>query len=225
MFRRDHLDGTGPAPRAANASLERKWFVNDPCGTPAARDDVADGSPRSTHCSRKTLEPDVDQLVAVRRFRHERSLGRFAGTAAGVADAVCSPAVPLAKVQSFVLVGIDAVRCEVEADVSQRGLSKVTLVGLAQSAVKESVERVRRAMINGGFPFPLHAVLINLAPADVKKEGPSLDLPIAIGLLRATNAIKDDRHRDYLIAGELALDGRLRRIKGALVAGPAGEGT
>ncbi len=123
---------------------------------------------------------------------------------------------PLAKVQSFVLVGIDAVRCEVECDVSQRGLSKVTLVGLAQSAVKESIERVRRAIINGGFAFPLHAVLINLAPADVKKEGPSLDLPIAIGLLRATQAIRDDKHRDFLIAGELALDGRLRRIKGAL---------
>ncbi len=122
----------------------------------------------------------------------------------------------LAKVQSFVLVGIDAVRCEVEADVSQRGLSKVTLVGLAQSAVKESVERVRRAMINGGFAFPLHSVLINLAPADVKKDGPSLDLPIAVGLLRATNAIQNDRHREFLIAGELALDGRLRRIKGAL---------
>ena len=122
----------------------------------------------------------------------------------------------LAKVQSFVLVGIDAIRCEVEADVSQRGLSKVTLVGLAQSAVKESVERVRRAMINSGFAFPLHAVLINLAPADVKKEGPSLDLPIAVGLLRATNALADDRHREFLIAGELALDGRLRRIKGAL---------
>jgi magnesium chelatase family protein len=122
----------------------------------------------------------------------------------------------LAKVNSFVLVGIDAVRCEVECDVSQRGLSKVTLVGLAQSAVKESIERVRRAMINGGFAFPLHAVLINLAPADVKKDGPSLDLPIAVGLLRATNAIQNDRHRDYLIAGELALDGRVRRIKGAL---------
>ena len=123
---------------------------------------------------------------------------------------------PLAKVNSFVLVGIDAVRCEVECDVSQRGLSKVTLVGLAQSAVKESVERVRRAMINGGFAFPLHAVLINLAPADVKKDGPSLDLPIAVGLLRGTNFLKDDAHRDYLIAGELALDGRVRPIKGAL---------
>ena len=114
------------------------------------------------------------------------------------------------------LVGIDAIACEVEADVSQRGLSKVTLVGLAQTAVKESVERVRRATINSGFSFPGHAVLVNLAPADVKKEGPALDLPIAIGLLRATNFITTDVHKKYLVAGELALDGRLRRIKGAL---------
>src|SRR5208282_4250431 len=91
--------------------------------------------------------------------------------------------------------GIDAILCEVEVDVSQRGLSRTVIVGLAQTAVKESIERVRRAMINGGFPFPRHALLINLAPADVKKEGPSLDLPIA---------------------GGLALDGRLRKIKGAL---------
>jgi magnesium chelatase family protein len=122
----------------------------------------------------------------------------------------------LAKIHSFVLVGIDAIACEVEADVSQRGLGKVTLVGLPQAAVKESVERVRRAIINSGYSFPGHAVLVNLAPADVKKEGPSLDLPIAIGLLRATNFITGDRHKDFLIAGELALDGRLRRIKGAL---------
>jgi magnesium chelatase family protein len=122
----------------------------------------------------------------------------------------------LAKVHSFVLIGIDAIVCEVEVDVSQRGLSKTTLVGLPQAAVKESVERVRRAVINSGYAFPSHANLINLAPADVKKEGPSLDLPMAIGLLRGTNFIQSDRHHDFLIAGELALDGRLRKIKGAL---------
>lgn len=122
----------------------------------------------------------------------------------------------LARIHSFVLVGIDAIACEVETDVSQRGLSKVTLVGLPQAAVKESIERVRRATINSGFAFPGHATLINLAPADVKKEGPALDLPIAIGLLRATNFIETDRHKQYLVAGELALDGSLRRIKGAL---------
>jgi magnesium chelatase family protein len=71
-------------------------------------------------------------------------------------------------------------------------------------------------MINGGFPFPSHALLINLAPADVKKEGPSLDLPMAIGLLRASGSIETDVHKQFLIAGELALDGRVRKIKGAL---------
>ena len=122
----------------------------------------------------------------------------------------------LATVHSYVLIGIDAMLCEVETDVSQRGLPKTTIVGLAQTAVKESIERVRRAIINGGFPFPGHAMLINLAPADVKKEGPSLDLPIAIGLLRASGSIETDVHKQFLIAGELALDGRLRKIKGAL---------
>ena len=122
----------------------------------------------------------------------------------------------LSKVHSYVLVGIDAILCEVEVDVSQRGLSKTTLVGLAQTAVKESIERVRRAIINSGYAFPGHAILINLAPADVKKEGPALDLAIAVGLLRATNFLQSDLHQQFLIAGELALDGRLRKIKGAL---------
>lgn len=122
----------------------------------------------------------------------------------------------LAKVHSFILMGIDALLCEVEVDVSKHGLAKSTIVGLAQTAVKESIERVRRAMINSGFAFPSHALLINLAPADVKKEGPALDLPMAVGLLRGTNFIQTDRHKEFLIAGELALDGRLRKIKGAL---------
>jgi magnesium chelatase family protein len=122
----------------------------------------------------------------------------------------------LAKIQSFILIGIDPLRCEVEVDVAGRGLARTLIVGLPQAAVKESIERVRRALINSGYAFPNHPLLINLAPADVKKEGPALDLPIAIGLLRAINFIQNDRHHDYLIAGELALDGRLRKIKGAL---------
>jgi magnesium chelatase family protein len=122
----------------------------------------------------------------------------------------------LAKAHSFVLIGIDALLCEVEVDVSRHGMEKTTIVGLPQAAVKESIERVRRAMINSGFPFPDHSQLVNLAPADVKKEAPALDLPIAIGLLRAISAINTDRHKELLIAGELALDGKLRKIKGAL---------
>lgn len=122
----------------------------------------------------------------------------------------------LAKVHSFVLIGIDALLCEVEVDVSKHGLEKTIMTGLPQAAVKESIERVKRAMLNSGYPFSAHALLINLAPADVKKEPPSLDLPIAIGLLRATASIETDRHKRFLIAGELALDGTLRKIKGAL---------
>ena len=122
----------------------------------------------------------------------------------------------LARTHSFILVGIDALRCEVEVDVAAVGQTKSTVVGLPQAAVKESVDRVRRSMENSGFIFPATPLLVNLAPADVKKEGPALDLPIAVGLLRATGAIRGEKHKDYLIAGELALDGRVRRIKGAL---------
>jgi len=122
----------------------------------------------------------------------------------------------LARIHSFVLIGIDAILCEVEVDVSRQGLERTTMVGLPQAAVKESIERVKRAIVNSGYPFPAHNLLINLAPADVKKEGPSLDLPIAIGLLRGTGSIATDQHKRLLIAGELALDGRVRKIKGAL---------
>src|SRR5262245_40923873 len=122
----------------------------------------------------------------------------------------------LAKIHSFMLLGIDAHPCEIEVDVANRGLAKTIIVGLAQTAVKESIERVKRAIINSGYAFPGHHLLINLAPADVKKEGPALDLPMAIGVLRGTNFIQNDRHKEFLIAGELALDGRLRKIKGTL---------
>jgi magnesium chelatase family protein len=122
----------------------------------------------------------------------------------------------LSRIHSFILIGIDPMLCEVEVDVSGRGLAKTTIVGLPQAAVKESIDRVRQAMINSGYPIPSHRLLINLAPADVKKEGPALDLPIAVGLLRGTNSIQTHRHKDFLIAGELALDGRIRAVKGAL---------
>jgi magnesium chelatase family protein len=122
----------------------------------------------------------------------------------------------LAKVHSFVLIGIDPLLCEIEVDVRSRGMDKTTVVGLAQAAVKESIERVRRAIINSGFAWTAHGGIINLAPADVKKEGPALDLAIAIGVLRGTDFIQSDVHKQFLIAGELALDGRVRKIKGAL---------
>src|SRR3954466_10504859 len=101
----------------------------------------------------------------------------------------------LARVHSFILIGIDPLLCEVEGDCSQRGLEKTTVVGLAQAAVKESIERVNRAVVNSGYPMPMHVMLINLAPADVKKEATALDLPIAIGVMRASNCIQNDRHK------------------------------
>ena len=122
----------------------------------------------------------------------------------------------LAQVHSFVLQGIDPIPCEVEVDVAEQGLPKTTIVGLPDAAVKESTERVRSAMVNSGFPFPMARLLVNLAPADIRKEGPIFDLPIAIGLLLASNVIQTRRHRRLMFAGELSLDGRLRPIEGAI---------
>jgi len=127
----------------------------------------------------------------------------------------------ISRVHSFVLQGIDAVACEIEADLSTVGLPKTTVVGLPDTAVKESTERVRTAMLNSGFRFPQTRITINLAPADVRKEGPVYDLPFAVALLRAEGGIEPSmngrpRMDDYLIAGELALDGRVRPIKGVI---------
>lgn len=122
----------------------------------------------------------------------------------------------LAQVHSFVLQGIDPVGCEVEVDVADRGLAKTTIVGLPDTAVKESIERVRSAIINSGYPFPISRLLVNLAPADIPKQGPLFDLPIAVGLLLAERVIGTQKHKRLLFAGELALDGRLRPINGAI---------
>ncbi len=122
----------------------------------------------------------------------------------------------LAQVHSFVLRGIAAIRCEVEVDVADRGLLRNTIVGLPDASVKESVERVNSAVLNSGFPFPTSPILVNLAPADVRKEGPVYDLPIAVGLLVGNKTIETQRHRKLMFAGELALDGRLREVKGVI---------
>jgi len=129
----------------------------------------------------------------------------------------------LARVQSFVLTGIDASPCEVEVDVVESGLPKEQIVGLPDAAVRESIERVRSALGNAGYAFPHGRVLINLAPAEVRKEGPVYDLPIAVGLLRSSGVIHERADvspalSSLLLAGEVALDGRLRPIKGVLAA-------
>lgn len=122
----------------------------------------------------------------------------------------------LARVHSFVLSGIDALPCDVEVDVAARGKEKTIIVGLAQTAVKESMERTRRAIQNSGHPAPFGRVLINLAPADLKKDAAALDLAISVGMLRCTGSVVGERHRKYLVAGELMLDGRVRKIRGGL---------
>jgi magnesium chelatase family protein len=142
----------------------------------------------------------------------------------------------LARVQSYLLQGIDALPCEVEVDTAETMENQApVIVGLPDAGVKEAHERVRAALFNCGYRFPPGKVLINLAPADVRKEGPVYDLPIAVGLLVAQGVVRSpqapvaagrggaapDEHegldfRTLIIAGELALDGRLRPIKGAI---------
>lgn len=121
-----------------------------------------------------------------------------------------------ARLHSMALAGIDAQLCEVEIDVTNRGYGTPTLVGLPDSAVKESLDRIRSALTNSGFAFPRTKTTVNLAPADLRKEGPSFDLPIALALLIGDDQVQSEIASDYLIAGELALDGAVRSIKGGL---------
>lgn len=122
----------------------------------------------------------------------------------------------LAKVHSFVLHGIQAIACEVEVDIAQREYGDPLIVGLANTAVREALDRIQTAMINSGYTWPERKLLVNLAPADLKKDGSTLELPIALGILHAGKVILGDRHKKFLVAGELALDGSVRPIKGAL---------
>jgi magnesium chelatase family protein len=121
----------------------------------------------------------------------------------------------LAKVNASAVLGIDAYVVEVEADIST-GMPAFTTVGLPDGAVKESKERVTSAIKNTGFAFPLKRVTINLAPADIRKEGSAFDLPIAVGILSATGQISGGRLNKNIILGELSLDGTLRPIRGGL---------
>lgn len=121
----------------------------------------------------------------------------------------------LARVHSCALLGIDAYALAVEVD-STAGMQKVLMVGLPDAAVKESEQRVGSALRNSGFRFPRGYVVINLAPADMRKEGSALDLPIAVGMLAASDQLAGTRLSEYVIAGELALDGSLRPVAGGL---------
>jgi magnesium chelatase family protein len=121
----------------------------------------------------------------------------------------------LAKVLSSAVLGIDAYVVEVETDLFPQ-LPSFAIVGLPDNAVKESKERVQSAIKNSGFYFPSKKITINLAPADIKKEGSAFDLPIAIGVLAATGQIHQEIFNDYIMLGELSLDGSLRPVRGAL---------
>jgi magnesium chelatase family protein len=121
----------------------------------------------------------------------------------------------LATVLSSSVLGIDAYEVEVEVDIS-RGLPAFSTVGLPEGAVRESKERVKAALKNSGYHFPSDRITVNLAPADVKKEGSGFDLPMAIGILSATGIITIPALTDHVIIGELSLDGSIRAIKGAL---------
>jgi magnesium chelatase family protein len=124
----------------------------------------------------------------------------------------------LARVKSCALIGLDAIPIEVEVDVA-RGTSSITIVGLPDAAVKEARERVWAAIRNSGLSFPYSKRLtINLAPADLRKEGPSYDLPIALGLLAASGQIEPAMLEGVLALGELSLDGAVRHVRGVLSA-------
>jgi magnesium chelatase family protein len=122
----------------------------------------------------------------------------------------------ISRVHSSILQGIDAIACEVEVDVARGGLGEFKLVGMAEMAVKESVSRIQAALRNSGFRWPGPKITVSLAPADVKKDSAAYDLPIALAVLLAGEQLASDQADGYLVMGELALDGRVRAVRGAL---------
>ena len=120
----------------------------------------------------------------------------------------------LAKINSYGLTGLEGFPVEAEVDMHS-GMPTFDIVGLADTAVKESRERVRSALKNCGYNYPVASVVVNLAPADIKKEGSYYDLPIAIGMLVASKQIQLV-FKDVVLMGELSLKGELRKIKGVL---------
>lgn len=122
----------------------------------------------------------------------------------------------LTKLFTYSLLGIEARPVEVEVDISPGAMPKTILVGLAEAAVKESTHRIERAIVNSGYTRPLDRIVINLSPADLPKEAASFDLPIALGLLAASSQLEMELFTSYAAVGELALDGTIRPVKGAL---------
>jgi len=120
----------------------------------------------------------------------------------------------LVKTFGSALHGIDAISITIEVN-SSKGIN-FNMVGLPDNAVKESKERIHAALVNNGFKWPMKKIVVNMAPADIRKEGSAYDLPIAIGILGASEQIKSERFEQYVVMGELSLDGSIQPIKGSL---------
>jgi magnesium chelatase family protein len=121
----------------------------------------------------------------------------------------------LAKVWTCAVIGLEGELVQVEVDIARQGIAKLTIVGLPDTAVQEAGERVRAAVRNSGLIFPPRRITVNLAPAEMRKSGPTYDLPIAIGVLLASEQIETDA-RTVVFLGELSLDGTLRHLQGVL---------
>ncbi|MDD3628744.1 MAG: magnesium chelatase domain-containing protein, partial [Actinomycetota bacterium] len=119
------------------------------------------------------------------------------------------------KLDSFTLEGIDAVKVSVEVHLS-RGLPEFTIVGLPGKAINESRQRVRSAVINSGFDFPVKKIIVNLSPADIKKDGSFYDLPIALSILAASGQIQSEIWNESYFVGELSLDGNINPVSGLI---------
>ncbi len=122
----------------------------------------------------------------------------------------------LAKLNTYALVGIDALPVEVEVDISPGALPKTVLVGLPEATVRESTHRIARAMVNSGFTRPQDRIVINLAPAELPKQAASFDLPMCLGMLAGSGQFNSDLLDQYSVVGELSLEGNTRAVKGAL---------
>ena len=122
----------------------------------------------------------------------------------------------LAKLQTFSMLGIEAVPVDVEVDVSHGALPATVLVGLPDAAIRESTHRVARAMINSGFQRPQDRIVVNLAPAELPKQAATFDLPITLGILAGSGQFEAKRFDDYAVVGELSLEGTTRPARGAL---------
>jgi len=121
----------------------------------------------------------------------------------------------LSKINSFGILGIEAYPVEIEVDIAS-GLPATNIVGLPDNSVKESKERIKSAIKNSGFRFPAERITVNLAPADIKKEGASFDLAIALGILASSGQLNKDLLANYVFLGEVSLEGKIRPVKGSL---------